>query len=1315
LRQLSAHIAFLNRILGGLGYAFILLGLLATTAWGQQLRVVDRTEQYTEYELRNDSLHLDQPFEFVAFAEGQHPPIIMMDSDVRSVSSTELGYSPRNWQRLLQTIYPNLSRSTPLVETLNPGHLRGYRSVSVKLHVMRPAGSNRATILKYARFRIYDQLPASSREVSQKRQRARAPTEPFGSGSWYKIPIVTSDIYQMDRTYLSDLGLDVETLNPQHIQLWAMRPDPLPHLNSAARPGLQELPILREGTGDQSMDEGDRLLFFAQATDHLFWNQDAERFDQRIHPYSDTSYVFLRVASTNGRTANPNDYANASVVDQHTTFEDVRWLEQELNKPEEDLKSGLEWLGESLPNNQTREVFRDTLAGLSGSVSVRLETQVAARSIQSNSIAVRLNDQSAGTLTPSRISSYNSAEGFAARTDQLSSDQSVPVSNGILRVNMSYQSPDQSAEAWVDWVRIRVNRPLRAQNQHLPFFSPSDGNAGEIHSYRLSGFEDSPYVLDVTDPTSPKWLEASADGNAYSVRASGEPGHSFWATSSPRTPLLGRAIPNQQITSPGTYPNYLIVAADNLLEQAQSWADYRAQRDGLTPMVVSQEEVFNAFSGGIPDVTAIRDFVRFLDQKAQSEGGVRPQYLLLFGDTSYDYKHILSDNEQENLVFTYQSRESYSRVSSYGSDDYFGLLDDDEGLWEPTDTSERLDIGIGRLPAQTAAQAEAVMAKWKRYEAPESLGDWRSIFTFAADDDVSGSSNDRDLHTLNAEGTAERLNSQEAGIRFQKIYELSYPAEFTSEGRRMPEATSDFIRSINDGTLVINYSGHGAEQVLSAERLFSTQMMSRLTNRRRPTIFVTATCSFGRYDDPDAQSGAEQLLLWPDGGAAAAFTTTRVVYTSSTPTSSNFGLNIQLSQQMLQRTADGSPQRLGDIYRNTKNTSVGASFNSRKFILLGDPAMRIGLPRKRTQVTKINQAEIAALPSDTVLTLPALSKARIEGEVVDQNADPLPGFQGEAQLTVLDAPRYVSYTDKSWTPSCYLPQCRYRTQNDRLFNGVLSVQNAGYNAEFVIPEDISYSDSTGRVIFYAQSSDGTEDAIGSFDRVRFNGVDTNAPKDQTGPRMDVYLNDQQFVNGALVNDQPTLIVDLYDDSGINTTGNGIGHEVLATIDTQPETRIVLNDYYQSEKDSYQKGRIEYPIESLPEGEYELQVEAWDVYNNPSDQQIRFTVADAQDLSVRNVFNYPNPMHRSTEFVFEHNQPGQLMDVQIRIYTLSGRPVDVLREQLVTAGTLGRIPWDGRASGKKLATGTYLYHIQIEVETPKGTQQFETIEKLVIIN
>ncbi|MEX0845503.1 MAG: type IX secretion system sortase PorU, partial [Balneolaceae bacterium] len=777
---------------------------------------------------------------------------------------------------------------------------------------------------------------------------------------------------------------------------------------------------------------------------------------------------------------------------------------------------------------------------------------------------------------------------------------------------------------------------------------------------------------------------------------------------------------NQNLRGINNYPDYVIITSDDFLEYAQDLATYRANNDGLTPVVVTQEQVFNEFSGGLIDPVALRDYTKFLYDRALNSGQEPPKHLLFFGDATFDYKGIIQDSFT-NYVVTYQSAESLHRVNSYATDDFFGFLDDNEGNMGSGRTgSDLLDIGLGRISAQTRSEAAIAVQKIKRYEDPSNTGNWQNLFTFAADDDFPDIERNRDLHVLNADGTAERMNIIDPGLRIKKIYEFDYPVEITGSGRQIPGATDAFINSINNGTLVINYSGHGNERTLSDEGLFRVSYIPKLINRDKLAVLVTATCQFGRYDDIDVQSGAEQLFFTENGGVVAAFTTTRVVYTGgSINVGSNFGLNVALSQRMVERNINGSPLRFGDIYKRTKNTYISGSpvvstMNSKKFILIGDPATKFRLPERKAEITSVNNYTNTG--NDTTLTIRALDRVTLTGQVKDLANNSLPDYNGEAVITVMDASRNVSLpTDRQWVREerCNLVNCNYEVENDVLFRGKASVQNGQFSSIFIVPKDISFSDQNGRIILFANSEGQT--AGGSFTKINFNGVNEQAQDDGNGPKLDVFLNDERFVNGNLVNGSPKLIIELEDQSGINTTGTGVGHEIIATIDTKPKQSFVLNDFYEGNLNDFTRGRIEYPLDQLPEGSYTLKVRAWDVHNNPSEEEIFFEVASSEELSVRKVYNFPNPMNNATRFTFEHNQPGNPLDVSIRIYTLSGKPVQQIQQSLITTSSYASISWDGRDRDyDRLGNGTYIYVLRVATDTPKGRQATEQIEKLVII-
>jgi hypothetical protein len=637
-----------------------------------------------------------------------------------------------------------------------------------------------------------------------------------------------------------------------------------------------------------------------------------------------------------------------------------------------------------------------------------------------------------------------------------------------------------------------------------------------------------------------------------------------------------------------------------------------------------------------------------------------------------------------------------------------------------TPSSYLLDVGVGRIPAQTQSEATIAVQKIRTYESPETRGNWQNLFTFAADDDFPDIELNRDLHVLNADETANLMDIYEPGIRLKKIYQFAYNEEITGVGRRIPGASQAFINAFNQGTLVMNYSGHGNEQTLSDEQLFVTESIPNLTNNDKLSVLVTATCQFGRYDDIDAQSGAEQLLFSENGGVISAFTTTRVVYTGAGISSrNNFGLNVVLSQKMVERNQNNSALRFGDIFMNTKNTLLNGSpiitsRNSKKFIFLGDPAAKFQLPVQKTHITSIN--DYTESGQDTVITIKGLDTVTLSGQMTDFSGDLITNFSGQANITVYDAERTVPLpSDRTWVQEdrCYLDDCRYTVENDILFKGKAGIQNGQFTSTFVVPKDISFSDSTGRIVIYANDERFT--AGGSFTKLRFNGINENAINDGRGPEMDIYLNDDRFVNGSLVNDSPDLIIDLEDPSGINTTGTGVGHEIIATIDTQPEQTFVLNDFYEGDIDDFTKGRIEYPLDDLPDGSYTLKVRAWDVHNNPSEKEVFFEVAAQNGLEIRNVFNYPNPMNNVTRFSFEHNQPGNPLDVSVQIYTLSGRPVQHLQNQIITNSSYASISWDGHDRDRdRLGNGTYIYVLRVTADTPEGRQKTEKIEKLVII-
>lgn len=1282
------------------------LMLLAGPIQAQELRVVAETDSFTDYEWRNDALRILPPHSLLVASSTGRPLF-----DILERSITRLPLTADNTPASFPWVSPD---DVGVVEIKASGSFRNKSMTELHLHRARYSESE-WLITRYLKLRVYKSSVDKKPQLYNSHNSAA--DHPLASGNWFKIPVTANGIYRLDASYLTDLGIPISNIDPRKLQLWGTNGYPLPESNSEPRPTFDQIPIIVKGESDGSFDNEDEILFYGNSP-HQAEVSDGI-YNHILHPYSDTNFVFLRVGPDNGlRISMTTPSANPVVT--HTTFRDFIWKDEELQKPENRFRSGRFWLGQSIGNEQSGinvSVFKDTLAGLFSGAQIQVSAQLYARSEQTTSYTVQLNGSPVTSQSVGPLSfGYNSSEGAAANPSFFSTTVTPDITDGILDLNLNATLPHSASKLFVDWIRLVVERNLEAQDGQLIFFTPSTSNPEEAARYVLQGFTDEPLVLDVTQPENPLRLPVTSTGSNYLLDYTQNSGRQIIASERYFLPAPGISIQNQNLHGINTYPDYIIVTSEALWDEANKLAAYR-QNTGLSPVVVTQQQIFNEFSGGVPDPVAIRDFLKYLWDTATASGERLPRYVVFFGDSSYDTKGIVT-NSLTNHVLTYQSLESVHRTQTFVTDDFFGYMDDAEGDFTSGSTSNTfmMDLGVGRIPVQTPQEADIFIDKIRRYEAPQHNGDWQNLFTFVADDDFPNPSINRDLHVFNADVSAEMMQINEPGIRIKKIYEFSYPVEITGAGRQIPEATKDFINTVNKGTLVLNYSGHGNEQILSDEELFLSEYISDFTNQNKLCVLVTATCQFGRFDDTDAQSGAEKFVLAENGGAIAALTTTRVVYTSSVIANNNFGLNVVLSQRMSERAPGNTRKRLGDIFLETKNSTipnsssrVGASINNKKFVLLGDPATLFRLPEQPALIYSLNGEDV--LNTDTTLTIRALDRLHIAGNVIRPDSTIDTSFNGELTLTVFDAERAVTIQENGW--SCSLTDCQYFVERDVLFKGRVSVTNGSFNAGIIIPKDISSSTQNGRIVLFAQA--GAATAGGAYTGLVFDGINPNAPDDTEGPSLDVYLNDESFINGNLVNNTPTLIIELEDETGINTTGNGVGHEITATINTSPEQTYVLNEFYESNLNDFSSGKIEYPLDQLPKGNYTLKVRAWDVLNNPTEKEIYFEVGEPSELSIRNMYNYPNPMNNRTLFTFDHNQPGVLLDVSIRIYTLSGKPVHHLRESIQTTGSYASIPWDGRDRDRnRLGNGTYIYVLKVSADTPKGRQNIEKTEKLVII-
>ncbi len=1167
----------------------------------------------------------------------------------------------------------------------------------------------------------------------------------LADGIVYKIAVTQEGLYRIDRAFLQNLpGLErsPDSIDPHTVKVFGNGGKPLPARNGDPRPAdLIENPVFVRGGGDGAFNQGDAVVFYAAAPtgweatiDRDFRGDpvlDVEgnvvrRWRHYVHPFSSENYYFIKIDDAPNTRLEPQTYPGftdatvlSQIVGRHVVdFDDFLWAR-------ENGGTGHTYVSNLIALGGGRLDLIQNLAvpGLTdGTVNYR--ARAAVQSNPAASVFFRTGSQQLASVNFGAVS--NSATVTVARSGEV--DFSQPISAGAtLSLTMELENQIGSPKAAIDWLRIFYPKALRATADRLRFHTPL-GATGRFE-FVLTDFSAEPQVWDVTEPSAIRRLGVQAGGGVYRVQvdvADPDQPRELMAFSDNAVRSLntdeaclgaqGCRVAPQNLHGIASFPDFVIFTPSVFRPFAEELADRRRQ-EGLVVEVVDVAHIYNEFGGGLADARAVRDYLKFLYDRAPDEENLL-RYALLFGDGHYNYRSLGEEPELENWVLPFETEESFDPESSYTSDDYFGLLDDDEGRWIYTrrnwsgnneDLNERVDIGIGRFTVQTTEEAETLLHKIERYENPETFQPWRLRYVFLADDaltGINGQQDDQDLHTQNTDVVAERVRQVAPEINQQKIYGISYPREFLN-GWRLPEARQDILQALQDGALVFNYSGHGGEEGLAQEELFTREDARSVQNGDRLPIFITATCSFGRWDLDDEQSGAEELLLNPSGGAVALMTTVRTVYTTGGITTLNVGLNYELNRQLFLRDADGLPRRLGDALRETKNARVGYEGNNRKFNLLGDPTMRLGLPAYRAVVETINGATVGETP----LPLRALERMTIEGGIQTPDGLPAADFDGAVNLTVFDAQRRVTLPVQF-----YMDQPYYTVREDLIWRGTVDARGGRFSATFVVPKDISYSNQPGRISVYAASA--VSQAQGFTESLVVGGTAPDAQDDGKGPEIDLFLNDETFVEGGLVQPRPRLIVRLFDESGINTVGAGVGHEMLLVVDGDEPNAVDVGGLYQSEENSFQRGRVEFNFaEDFAPGQHTLSVRAWDVFNNSGTATLDFTVTEETALVVRNVFNYPNPTPGETRFVFEHNQPpGTPVRVQVRIYTLAGRPIRTIeREDLLPGGPM-QVNWDGLDDDfDRLATGLYLYKVRVEVDGADGGRQVsEQIEKLAVI-
>lgn len=1111
----------------------------------------------------------------------------------------------------------------------------------------------------------------------------------LANGSWFKIAVPGEGVYKIDYQFLLDAGIAPENIDPRKISLWGNGGQMLPQANAAQRPAdLQQNAIMLSGEQDGVFDPQDYILFYATGPDTYRFDTKKGTFFYQKHLYADSSYYFIHIGEQNGlrMEAAENLGNNHSPINR---FTDVYVHEKDQLNLLDNLAghtgSGRQWF-EAISNGSGQKSFSVEWPGLLADSEFKVISAVMASAYGDQSrFTLALNGTQLGSQTIEPLIEYRYAQKGEVNTDTFTLSNTLLNATDRLEITLKYQQQQADrAKSYLDYFLISGERQLRLYQGYCSFRSPQ--SLQQLNStFRVAQAGTETQLWEVSNPLRPLRQEFELINNTLVFGASTTTLREFVAFDPERIqkPAFVSKIENQNLHALSS-PDLLIISPAAFLPEAQRLAAFKRSHEGLSVEVVTTTQVYNEFASGSKDITALRDFAAFLYN--QNPGKFK--YLLLFGDCSFDYKNSLGYGN--NWVPTYESRESLYPVNSYSSDDYFGFLEAHEGEWREIDeTNHTLDIGIGRFPVQDLQEAKIIVDKVIHYTtSPQTLGEWRQELYFVADD------GDNNKHQLNSETIAEEVARNHPEFNVNKLYLDAFPQQSIGFAEDVPLMKQGIRQAVERGALIINFTGHGSERKWTDENILNVSTIQKWKNPDRLPLFVTATCEFGRYDDPQFKSGAEYLILQPEGGAIGLVTTTRPVRSST-----NFSLNQTFFRSVFANGPQRENFRLGDIFKRTKNESQQAVSN-RNFSLLGDPSLKLAIPQKKVVITQLNDK-----PLEQADSLKALRKIKLKGEV--QNPDKLraENFNGKVFLEVTDKPRTTTTLNTD-------DPMEYVVRDNKLFRGEAWVQDGQFEVEFFVPKNINYQFGSGKINLYASQKNNLIDAAGATDNIIVGGS-VKAADDSNSPEIELFLNDTTFRPGDVTAQNSLLLARLSDQQGINTASEAIGQRITAILDGEEE--FVLNDYYKAEAGSYQRGWVKFPLQELENGWHEITLQVWDIHGNMSEATTEFLVTDNQELLVENLLNFPNPFAGATTFAFNHNQAGNDLLVRIEIFTSKGRKIRQLEQTVFDSpGRITSIQWDGKdADGNIPANGIYIFRLTLSLKNSNIKNQ--SFQKLVLIN
>ncbi len=1085
-------------------------------------------------------------------------------------------------------------------------------------------------------------------------------TSVLSSGQWVKISVTDDGIYRLTRSALRNMGFS----NPDNVHLYGYGGHLLSEISDPEDEydDLQEVPLYKQSD--------DTWLFWANGL--LYWNGNTRVFN----PYANEACYFLTETDTPS-SMDTEESLTSTPQNTYTTFTDHVLYE----KDEYAWFSGGRNLYEST-NYANSSSHSYSLYTPHNQGNERLTIAFTASAESRTQVTPSVNGTDLSDITISALSSY-----YYASSTESTYDVSSYSTGDEWTVRITSAS---GHDARLDYLAMHYTRLLALDRGFVAFSQTGSGVSRFDISYT------DPVVMRIPTLSRPAAIiKGTQNGSTYSITVD-DPTAKYVAFDTaydfPQPSIVG-TIENQNLHALDSLDMVIIIPESNkLLSQAERLADAHREYDNLRVAVVRADQIYNEFSSGTRDATAYRHLMKMLYDRAETDD-VAPRYLLLMGDCAWDNRMISSawrNYDPKDYLLCFESENSLSDVKCYVMEDYFGLLDDGEGA---DLTNDKVDIGVGRFPVASEAEAKVLVDKSIAFLSNSNAGNWKNIVSMIGDD------GDDNTHMTSADDVAERIIASYPEMEVRKTMFDSFNRVSSINHNSYPDVSDLLKKQMEDGVLVMNYTGHAATYCLSHEFVLLTEDFASTKGNNLP-LWVTAACDVMPFDGQSANIGETAVLN--DGGAAVAFYgTTRTVYSNN-----NLNMNRWFMNFLFATDSNGKRYRVGDAIRLAKTYLITNGLentnqeNKLHFALLGDPALTFGAPVNRVVLDSIN-----GLPLSSDTQLKAGEIVRMTGHVSDEEGSRLSGFHGIISARVYDNLETITCLQNDGTAKAFT----FTTRDKVLFNGQDSIRSGNFDISFVMPVDINFSDESGRVVFYAINDDHTIEANGYSEDFTVGGSSDN--DDDEGPEIFAYLNSENFQDGDRVNPTPYFVARLQDESGISYSGNGIGHDLLLTIDNNTQTTYTLNDYYTTDFGDYTQGTVTYSIPELEEGKHTLMFRAWDVLNNTNTTSLSFVVDSSLAPNILDITVSPNPATSNTNFIITHNRAGSDCDFTIEVFDYMGRRMWYHRETGSSSSGLYTIPWNlSTNAGGRLFAGIYLYRVTLR---SGGSKEVSKSQKLII--